>query len=147
MLVCSLWCCPSSIKCIAQQLTNIFILYLHFIYTLQSWKKSGNDDVSKPRSLLLWTWLRHPLGTSKQYSSETARVGHFVLTCYAQVHCKSLAEDKIKAWFTKMGKTLISAPKQESLLLTNESVNEKMARNIHHMAKCFCTTPSLAWCN
>ena len=64
-------------------------------------KKSGPDNASKPRSLLLLTWLRHPLGTRKQLSSVTPPVGHFILTCYAQVYCKSLPEARIKLGLPK----------------------------------------------
>ena len=88
------------------------MLYIHW-----ELKKSGHADVSKPRSPLLWAWLRYLVQANNfpvrpTYYTPTP-VGHFVLTCYAQEHCKSLAEARIKAWSTKVGKTLISAPKQE----------------------------------
>ena len=65
--------------------------HLHSITTSRIYivelKKSDHDDVSKPRSLLLWTWLRHPVDTRNFFSSVTGSVGYFVLTYFAQVHC------------------------------------------------------------
>ena len=101
---------------------NNYILYIHW-----GLKQSGHADVSKPRSPLLWTNMDTLWPT--YYTPIPA--GHFVLTCYAQVHCKSLAEARIKACSTNVGKTLISAPKQKWLPPTNESINENVAHNIH----------------
>ena len=84
-------------------------------------KTSGHDDVSKPRSLLFWTWPRHPLGP----------VGHFVFNLLCPGALQSLAEARIKVWSNKVGKILLSAPEQESLPPTNDSFNENIAYNKH----------------
>ena len=97
------------------QSTTTFRIYIAQL------KTSCHDDVSKPRSLLFWTWLRDPLGP----------VGHFVFNLLCPGALQSLAEARIKVWSTKVGKTLVSAPKQESLPPTNDSFNENIAYNKH----------------
>ena len=84
--------------------------HLHSITTFHIYiaelNKSGHDDVSKPRSLLFWTWLMHPLGP----------FGHFVFNLLCPDALQSLAEAIIKAWSTKVGKTLVSAQSKSHCL-------------------------------
>ena len=104
----------SSTKCSRLQ-TSSFYNYMSFC---------------EPRSLF-WTWLRHPIGTSKQFFSVTTPVGYFVLMCYlAHVHCKSLAEARIKAWSTKVGKHW-QVLQSKSHCLQTTSLSKKVAHDIH----------------
>ena len=110
----SLWCCPPSwIKCSAQQMTDIHSITKVCIY-IASWK--NKVMIMSPNQVLSYfgfgygtPWYRQSIFQCDPTYCIPNPVGHFVLIIYAQVHCKSFAEARIKAWSTKVGRTLVSA--------------------------------------
>ena len=96
-------------------------IYIAELKTIRSWwclqaKVSPTFDSAKAPP-----WYKQTI-----FQCDTP-IGHFGLTFYAQVHCKSLAEARFKALKMPQSKS------HWSLKLP--------------YGKCFCHTPFLAWCN
>ena len=88
--------------------------------------------IGKAASLIVLTSGVHALtyvgDTSRILSEVTAQATPFILACYGQSKCTSLAGERQKMWANKVYQSVAGAQKRASLPPTNEAFNENVAR-------------------